>query len=239
MITNCGCAPTAPKQYLHRVAYVCMEVPGDRLLEESIKVVVGEDQPVVRWGMRGVLEHEGFKVVAEPDNLPALQDGVAAATSAMLVVCDVALQGRDVLAKLPEMLDRADAPNVMIFSAHADTATAKRALDAGSRGIVSMRAATDTLVHACHKVVRGELFIGPFIGACALGAADASAVTLTHREQDVLAGLAAGETSRQTAYRIHLSPRSVDAVRGILRQKLGGLDRASVLAQARLKNLIY
>lgn len=203
-----------------------------------VQVVVADDKPVQRWGVRSVLEQAGLTVVAEVDSLGSLRACCVGARRGMLITCDLLLHREDVLTELPTLLSGRVRHYALIFTSQSSVVTARRALDAGARGFLTTRAEAETLVHACREVVRGQYFVDSLVGVHALQRGLSAANNVSAREQDVLEGVAVGETVKQTASRMHLSIRSIETYRRGLREKLRCRDKASLLAEARIRGLL-
>lgn len=203
-----------------------------------------DDHTIVREGIRHVLmATPGVEVVAEAgDGEAALR--LAAETRPDIVVLDLSLPGAgglEVTARLRQSLPDI---RVLILSVHDHPEYVLGAVRAGAQGYLRKDTSPAELREGLRAVARGESYFSPPVArhltAAVRGdspAADAGTrlAKLTPREREVLAGIAAGETSRAIALRLGLSPRTVESHRESLARKLdiktvAGLTRFAVEA---------
>ncbi len=203
-----------------------------------------DDHTIVREGIRHVLTATpGVEVVAEAgDGEAALR--LAAETRPDIVVLDLSLPGAgglEVTARLRQSLPDV---RVLILSVHDHPEYVLGAVRAGAQGYLRKDTSPAELREGLRAVARGESYFSPPVArhltAAVRGdspAADAGTrlAKLTPREREVLAGIAAGETSRAIALRLGLSPRTVESHRESLARKLdiktvAGLTRFAVEA---------
>lgn len=203
-----------------------------------------DDHTLVREGIRHVLASTpGFEVVAEAgDGETALR--LAPTARPDLVVLDLSLPGAgglEVTARLRELLPQV---RVLILSVHDHPEYVLGAVRTGAQGYLRKDTSPAELRQALRAVANGESYFSPpvarHLSAAVRGdipADDAGArlARLTRREREVLAGIAAGETSRAIATRLGLSPRTVESYRESLARKLdiktvAGLTRFAVEA---------
>ncbi len=196
-----------------------------------VRVMLVDDHTLVREGIRSVLtDTPGVEVVAEAgDGETALR--LAAETRPDLVVLDLSLPGAgglEVTTRLKELLP---AVKVLILSVHDHPEYVLGAVRAGAQGYLRKDTSPAELRQGLRAVARGESYFSPPV-ARHLTAAVRGEVEpggdpelrlsqLTPREREVLAGIAAGETSRAMATRLGLSPRTVESYREGLTRKLG------------------
>jgi DNA-binding NarL/FixJ family response regulator len=209
-----------------------------------IRVMLVDDHTIVREGIRHVLTATpGVEVVAEAgDGEAALR--LAAETRPDIVVLDLSLPGAgglEVTARLRKSLPDV---RVLILSVHDHPEYVLGAVRAGAQGYLRKDTSPAELREGLRAVARGESYFSPPVArhltAAVRGdspAADAGTrlAKLTPREREVLAGIAAGETSRAIALRLGLSPRTVESHRESLARKLdiktvAGLTRFAVEA---------
>ena len=183
----------------------------------------------MRGGLRLLLEREpGFGVVGEASNgREAIQ--LAEEHSPDVVVMDVAmptLNGIEAAARIATVRPRTA---IVILSMHSDESYVLRALKAGARGYLLKDSAEADLIQAVRAVSDGKAFFSPAIGKLLVedyvrqirqrGVED-SYELLTPRERELLQLLAEGQTTKEIAAALNLSPHTVDTHRGNLMQKL-------------------
>jgi DNA-binding NarL/FixJ family response regulator len=192
-----------------------------------ISILVADDHPVVRDGVRCILERRlGVCVVA------AVGDGYAAIREAErlkpdVVVMDISMPGMNGIDATRIISDKMPEVAVIIFSMHASPIDVRRALEAGARGYISKDAVTEELVRAVRVVADGKRYIGQGLTQNLLdlqkGArnGDYTVEVLTATERNILKLVAEGKSNPEIAVTIGLSPRTVETYRLRLMRKLG------------------
>ena len=208
------------------------------MTEQTVLVV--DDHPVVRDGIRALLERAGeYTVIAEAasqaEALSALEDVVPA-----LALIDISLRGGDGL-ELTKML-RARYPllPILVVSMHDEALYAERSLAAGAAGYVMKHVTPDTLVEAVRTVLRGDVFVSADVvqhmvrsfarGGGRRGVSGVDA--LSDRELEVLRDIGAGKSTRTIARELHLSVKTIETHRSHLKEKLGLADSNELLRYA-------
>jgi len=191
-----------------------------------IRVAVVDDHAVVREGIRRVLEGEpGVTVVGEGKNAEEALALVANEQPDVLVM-DVAMPGRTGLSVAAELHRRASTTKVLILSMYDQPEYVLESVKAGARGYLLKDSPPAELRRAVRAVFEGEQYFPPAIAErlnAALNAAPPSSAlsVLSPRERDVLVGITRGETNKQIALSLGISPRTVETHRESLMDKLG------------------
>ena len=198
-------------------------------MSATIRVLVADDHAVVREGVRHVLTSEsGFEVVAEAGNRA---DVIALARTHQpdVVVLDISMPDGTGLSAIGEL--RAAAPNVrvLILSIHDHEQYVLESVRAGAQGYLRKDSSPAELRDAVRAVHRGESFFSTAMaGRLAAGLrqeasrqerADRFAM-LSAREREVLIGVASGQTNKEIAAALDISPRTVESHRESLMRKL-------------------
>ena len=203
-------------------------------------VLIVDDHPVVREGIRVLLERAGeYAVIAEAatqaEALATLEDAVPD-----VALIDVALRGGDGL-ELTKMLQaRFPRLPILIVSMHDEALYAERALAAGASGYVMKDVMSDTVVDAVRAVLRGDIFVSEHIvqhlvRSFARGGARQAASpvdALSDRELEVLRHIGEGMSTRMIAETLHLSVKTIETHRAHLKEKLGLADGNELLRYA-------
>ena len=206
------------------------------------RVLLADDHPVVRNGLRELLNSEpDFRVVGEVD------DGAQAVERALaddvdLVILDVTMPRMTGLQAARELATRKPGLRILMLSMHENEQFLFEALRAGASGYVLKTAADRDLVNACRATMRGETFL--YAGAVAalvreLLDRDATSLDpLTPRELEVVKLVAEGHTSDEIAGMLFISRKTVDRHRANILEKLGMRDRVDLTRYAIRRGLI-
>jgi DNA-binding NarL/FixJ family response regulator len=201
-----------------------------------ISVLIVDDHPVVRQGLRVLLEvQDGFAVVGEAgDGDTAL--ALAAEQHPDVILLDLKLPGRDGIAVLGELKARESPARVLVLTSATEPASASLAVRSGASGMLYKDVDPDALVRAIRSVHDGHLLFAPeAAGSLVRGAGSGSPGgldSLTTREREVLAELAKGRSNREIARALNVAEKTVKAHVSSVLAKLGVQDRtqAALLA---------
>jgi DNA-binding NarL/FixJ family response regulator len=210
----------------------------------TLRVVLADDHPVVRGGLRALLDTiDGFEVVGEA------ADGAAAVREVQLtrpdvVLMDVRMPGVGGVEAARRIRDATPETAVLMLTMYDDDATVFTAMQAGARGYLLKGAEQEEIVAAIRAVASGQAIFGPGVAAQVLGyfatpptsratAEAAPFPELTDRERDILDLLAAGRRTAAIADDLHLSPKTVSNHLTSVFAKLEVADRAAAIIRAR------
>ncbi len=203
--------------------------------EPGITIVLADDHPVVRSGLRLLLQGEvGMHVVGEVGDADAAVRMVDARCPDVLVL-DLNMPGRTSLAAIRDMVAAGVTTRVVVLTMQDDPAFARGALQAGAAGYVLKDAADEELVAAVRAAAGGETYLNPSLGARIAAAPPAPPGPpddLTDREVDILRLIALGHTNTEIAELLFLSVRTVESHRAHVQQKLRRTTRAELVRYA-------
>lgn len=211
-----------------------------------IRILLAEDHPVVREGLRALLESEDdFLVVAQTgdgSSVPALVKELRPD----LVVLDMVLPGMRGLEILPELARESPQVRVVILSMHSNEAYVLEALRSGAAGYVLKQSEPEELVRAIRAAVAGRRYLSPPLSERAVEAYARRATQshsdpyhdLTPRQRQVLQMVAEGRTNIEIAHRLSISPRTVETHRATLMKRLGVRTQAEVVRFAVVRGLV-
>ncbi|HEY3354543.1 MAG TPA: response regulator transcription factor [Polyangia bacterium] len=206
------------------------------------KVLLVDDHPVVRKGMKAILEDQLPGVVVHEagggDEALALLEAPYD-----VVVLDLSMPGRSGIDLLAEIKHRYPKLAVLIVSLHGEEQFAVRALRAGASGYLTKSAAPELLVTAVAKVARGGRYVSESLAeqlAADVGGRSAAAPheRLSPREFEVMRGIASGQTASEIAAAMHLSVKTVSTYRARLLEKMGMANNAELTRYAIENSLV-
>jgi DNA-binding NarL/FixJ family response regulator len=207
---------------------------------QPISVLIVDDHPVVRRGLRVLLEvQDGIEVAGEAgDGATAL--ALDAEHAPDVILLDLKLPGMDGIAVLGELRARGSAARVLVLTSATEPVAASLAVRSGAAGMLYKDVDPDALVRAIRSVHDGHLLLAPeaagtlvrAAGSWGPGAHGGGLDALTSREREVLAELAKGRSNREIARALGVSEKTVKAHVSSVLAKLGVQDRtqAALLA---------
>ena len=206
------------------------------------RIVLADDHPVVRRGLRLILDAEAdLEVVAEAaDGAGALE--LALDEDVNLAVFDVAMPRLTGLQATRELARRRPELRVLMLSMHENEQYVLEAARAGAAGYVSKSVADQELVEACRAALRHEPFVCPAaarpVVARLLEGGDPPESPLTPRESEILKLVAEGHSTREIAETLVISEKTVEKHRTNLLEKLQMRDRVDLTRYAIRTGLI-
>jgi len=196
----------------------------------QIRVLVVDDHPVVREGIRAILSLEpDFVVVGEAANgAEAMQ--MYRATRPAIIVFDLLLPDAKGSEVIKTICDESSDTQVIVLTTISGDEDIYRALEAGARGYLFKDSARKDLVGAIRTVVAGRRYIPPAVGA--LLAENLPRSGLSAREIQVLELVATGMRNKEVAYQLDITEATVNShVKHIL-EKLSASDRTEAVVKA-------
>lgn len=211
--------------------------------EPALTVLIADDQPMVRTGLRVILEAHGFVVAAEA------ADGEAAVSEARRVrpdVCllDIRMPRLDGLAVTRLLAGPAvpDPMAVVVVTTFDHDAYVREALAAGASGFILKDAGPGLLVEAVRAAARGDALISPSITVRFLRHFAAEEAgrrqppqpleALSEREEEVLRLVGVGRTNNEIAATLHISTATAKSHLNHLSTKIGARNRVELAAWA-------
>jgi DNA-binding NarL/FixJ family response regulator len=210
----------------------------------TIRLVLADDQQVVRAGFRLILESEpDLEVVGEAaDGRQAVE--AARATAPDVVLMDIQMPGVDGLAATRELLSDPDAPRVLILTTFERDEYVFEALRAGATGFLLKNSSPEDLIAAIRTIASGDALLSPSVTRRVIAEfvrpSDATTVPagLTDRETEVLRLVAAGCTNAEIAGRLHVGEATVKTHVSHVLTKLGLRDRVQAVVFAYESGLV-
>lgn len=203
-----------------------------------IRLLLVDDQALVRQGLRRVVETSGhLEVVAECDDGDQVLDALRRYVIDV-VVMDIRMKRMDGATATGEVR-RVNGPPVLVLTTFDDDATIAAALHAGAAGFVLKDAPGEEIIRAIERVAQGDAWLDPAVTARVLASyrrvgrpAPSGLERLTPRELDVLGVVGRGATNAEVADELFISQATVKTHLSSVLTKLALRDRAAAIVFA-------
>jgi DNA-binding NarL/FixJ family response regulator len=205
---------------------VTYKSPSQSVTKKRILVV--DDHPIVRQGLALMLNREAdFVVCGEAEDANGAMFVLASARPDVLIV-DISLNGPDGLDLLKNIRTTHPTLPVLILSMHDESIYAERALRAGANGYIMKQEATEKVLVAVRRILRGEIYVSDRIAnrllkhyiAGSSTPRNSSVGDLSDRELEVFRLIGEGQGTRQIAEALHLSIKTVESYQAHIKEKL-------------------
>jgi DNA-binding NarL/FixJ family response regulator len=210
-----------------------------------IRVLVADDHPIVRAGLRALIEGRmGLSVVGEAADGNAAVEA-AASLEPDVVLMDLAMPRLDGFDATRRITCGCPNTRVLVLTTYASDADAVRAMDAGATGYLLKDAAPDEIVAAIRTVAAGAPAVAPEVapylmrrlrGERATGSSGSP--TLTTRELEILAKVAKGSSNKAIARELRISEATVKTHLIHVFEKLGVDDRTAAVTVAMSRGIL-
>lgn len=206
-----------------------------------LRVLLADDHPVVREGLRALLECHGLSVVAEAENGRQAVE-LARTTQPDVAVLDIGmpeLNGLDALRAI-----RRESPHLraVLLTIHDDDAYVMEGRRLGALGFVLKSEAGSELLNAVQAVAAGRTYLSPRLSSDVVEALAAGiepvANHLTDREREVLQLISEGQTTKEVASTLGISVKTAGTHRTNIMRKLGVHETAGLVRYAIRQGLI-
>lgn len=197
----------------------------------SIRVLIADDHPVVRDGLRLTIERSGRDIVVAgeaADGMEVLK--MAGTRPADVYLLDITMPRLNGIDTARELIRRSPATKVIMLSLHDTRAMVEEALAAGARGYITKEMATQTVVEAITEVHAGRCYLCPAIAHYVVEASllrkkdpagrGAARAALTRQERRVLQLIAEGHANKEIARLLGVSANTVHTHRNSVMAKL-------------------
>lgn len=208
-----------------------------------MRVLITDDHPLIRRGLRQVLEERCDEIfVGEATNASEALEKVMAEPWDVIIM-DITMPGRSGLDILKDIKLARPCLPVLILSVHPEDQFAARVLKSGAAGFVPKESAPDELVKAIRKVVAGGRYVTPAFAekmAFDLSANSHKPLheTLSDREFQVLRLIASGRAVGQIAEQLKLSVKTISTYRARVLEKLRLQNNAELTHYAIMQHLV-
>jgi two-component system response regulator NreC len=207
----------------------------------SITVVLADDHPVVRHGVKMLLERENFEVVGEAsDGLEAI--ALARQLRPEVVVLDLAMPGVNGLGAVNEIKKVSPRSKMVLLTMYTEEHYVLEALRAGVKGCVSKAQAPEHLLQAIREVCAGGVYLSPSVSGAVVQAylskTDVPRDNLTSRERQVLQLITESKTTKEIAVILGVTVKTAESHRSKLMEKLDIHSTAGLVRYAIRRGLV-
>lgn len=209
-------------------------------MSDKIRIILSDDHPIVLTGLRNLIEAEN-----DLELVGAASNGAAALklireVKPDVAILDISMPDLNGIVVARRLADEMPEIKLLVLTLHEDRAYLKQALEAGVRGYVLKRSASENLIHAIRAVVVGGLYVDPAVVDRVFDSSSArntrkvvqALPQLTEREAEVLKLTALGFTNKETARRLDVGVKSVETYKARGMDKLGLKTRADLVRYA-------
>jgi DNA-binding NarL/FixJ family response regulator len=204
-----------------------------------IKLLIVDDHPVVRDGLKGMFAGDDrFEVLGEAGNgHEAL--AVARHVRPDVVLMDLRMPGLDGVSTIKALQEQGSTARVLVLTTYDTDSDVLPAIRAGATGYLLKDTPREELFRAVSAAYRGESVLSPSVAGRLMGELRSPArEPLSRRELEVLTLISRGSTNRETAARLFISEATVKTHLLHVYAKLGVRDRAAAVAAAFERGLL-
>ncbi len=205
-----------------------MTTTDDSTASSVTRIAIIDDHPMVRQGIRVVLQAEGgFEVCGEAECVSeALQ--MLAREKPDLAIVDLHLKNSSGLELIKDLQVRQPELPILVLSMRDEGFYAERVLRAGARGYVTKEEGPRKIIEGVRRVLAGDIFLSDQMASKVMSKivggldkpGDSPMDALTDRELEVFELIGQGLPTREVAERLHISPKTVDSHREHIKEKL-------------------
>jgi DNA-binding NarL/FixJ family response regulator len=205
-----------------------------------IKILIADDHPIVRKGLKQILAETPNIVVAGEANNGAEVLKKVLKNEYDMVLLDISMPGRDGIDTLKELKDLKPNLPVLILSIHPEDQYAVRVLRAGAYGYLTKESAPEELIAAIRTVSLGRKYISPSVAENLVFNLENNAKKQPHeklsdREYQVMHLIASGKTVKQISEDLSLSVKTISTYRARILEKMKMKNTAELIRYA-IKN---
>lgn len=197
-------------------------------IQETHRVLLVDDHPIVRQGMAALIAQEADMVVCGEAPDPEQGLDLVDQLQPDVVVADLSFGGLSGIEFIKDVKARQPRIPVLILSMHDEAHYADRALRAGAMGYIMKQAGGPRVIDAIRQVLAGQVYLSPevttqFVRTAIDGGREPTASPIdqfSDRELEVFALIGQGLSTREIARKLHLSTKTIDSHRSKIKTKL-------------------
>ena len=208
-------------------------------MKTRIRLLVADDHPVVRDGLKGMLASQpDLEVAGEAANGSEAVE-LAGRLRPDVVLMDLRMPVMDGVEAIGRILDRWPETRVLVLTTYDTDADILRAVEAGATSYILKDAPREELFRAISATARGEPYLAPSVATRLMSRVRAPAEdTMSAREVEVLSLVAKGASNKEIAQHLRLSEATIKSHLLHLFAKLGASDRTQAVTLAVRKGII-
>ena len=211
--------------------------PTDPTTDEPLGLLLVDDHPVVRAGLKALLEADGTLVVRAEAGDGAEALAALDAQPVDVVIMDLQMPTMDGPTAIRRLRERGGPP-VLVLTTYETQADIVSALEAGATGYLLKDSPADQLREAVRQTAQGRSVLAPSVTQQLVQRAARPGQTLSAREIEILQGLATGASNRELAAQLVISEATVKTHLLHVYDKLGVDNRTAAVHRAREQRLI-
>lgn len=202
-------------------------------------ILIVDDHPLVRKGIRSLLEQEAdFEVAGEASSRAEVLETIRKKLPT-LILLDISLQGSDGIEVTKAIRSEFEQVPILIVSMHDESLYAERALRAGANGYIMKQEMAENVIKAIRQVLQGKIYVSDNMRQKVLRDltqphADIKTTPmerLSDRELEVFRLIGEGRGTREIAETLHLSIKTIETYRAHIKEKLS-IKSAAELARS-------
>ena len=200
-----------------------------------LRILLADDHPILRSGLRTLLEARGMTVIAEASNGHEAIQSVRT-LEPDIAILDIGMPGLNGADTARLLAREAPQVKVILLTVHSDDAYVVEALRAGVKGYVLKSQATEDLLEAIEAVLSGAVYLSPALAPVSLERLTtgftARGQVLTPREREVLQLIAEGHTTKEVGSVLGISAKTAETHRTRIMLKLDVHETAGLVRHA-------
>jgi DNA-binding NarL/FixJ family response regulator len=207
---------------------------------EGLRVLVADDHPILRDGLRAILNEKNMELVGEAsDGLQAIK--LCEKLTPDIAVLDVSMPLLNGIDAAREIRKVSPKTKIMILTVHTEERYFQAALRAGVSGYVLKSKSASNLMQAIDAAINGGVYLSPCVPKAVVNAylsSDAPTDPLSLREREVLQLIAEGKNVKEIGNLLGISTKTAESHRANIMHKLGIHDVAGLVCHAIREGLI-
>ncbi len=197
-------------------------------MKMTIRILLADDHKITRQGLRSLLEKEPDMQVAAEAEEGRTAVRLVRELLPDVVIMDVSMPDLNGMEAARQIVGEFPDVKVIALSMHSDSLFVTEMLKSGASGYLLKDCAFEELVRAIRTVTSGKTYLSPSVSGLVVNdyvhrlvkADSFGADVLTHREREVLQLLAEGKSTKQIAFKLHISAKTVETHRRQMMDKL-------------------